>query len=66
MWRGLETGEKRAVASLFIRFVPSHTNTIFTVNTPTLYISCNKIRKKMFFNLIITKKKITETSLIPQ
>ena len=24
MWRGLETGERRALANLSIRFVPSH------------------------------------------
>ena len=60
MWRGLETGERRAL-------VPSHINSIFTVNTPILYLSWNKIciKKTMLFNLII-KKKITETPLIPQ
>jgi hypothetical protein len=47
--------------------VPSHINSIFTVNTPILYLSWNKIciKKTMLFNLII-KKKITETPLIPQ
>jgi len=41
MWRGLETGERRALVSLSIRFVPSYINYIFTVNTPILYLSCN-------------------------
>ena len=50
-WRGLETGKRRTLASLSIRFVPSHLNSIFTVNTPILYISCNKICKKILFNL---------------
>ena len=35
MWRGLETWERRALASLSIRFMPSHIN-----------LSCNKICKK--------------------
>jgi hypothetical protein len=56
MWRGLETGERRALVSISIRFVPSHINAIFTVNTPILYLSCNKICKKMLFNLIIKKR----------
>jgi len=51
MWRGLETGERRALASISIRFVPSHINSIFTVNTPILYLSCNKICQKKLFNL---------------
>ena len=56
MWRGLETGKDDLLASLPIRFVPSHINSIFTVNTPILYLSCNKIcNKTMLFNLI-TKK----------
>ena len=52
MWGGLEMGERRA-------FVPSHINSIFTVNTPILYLSCNKIfqKKKMLFNLIIKIKR---------
>ena len=57
MWRGLEMGERRALASLSIRFVPSHINSIFTVNAPILYFSCNQIcPQKMLFNLIIKKK----------
>ena len=57
MWRDLETGERLALASLSIRFVPSHINSIFTVNhAPILYLSCNEICKKMLFNLIIIKK----------
>ena len=43
MWRGLETWERRALASLSIRFMPSHINSIFTINTPILYLSCNKV-----------------------
>jgi hypothetical protein len=39
MWRGLETVERQALGSLFIRFVQRHTNSIFTVNTPILYLS---------------------------
>jgi hypothetical protein len=27
--------------------VPSHINSIFTVNAPILYLSCNKICKKV-------------------
>jgi hypothetical protein len=50
MWRGLETGERRALANLSIRFVPSHINSIFTVNTPISYLSCNKT--------ICTQKKV--------
>ena len=46
MWRGLETGERGALASISIRLVPSHINSIFTVNTSILYLSCNKISKK--------------------
>ena len=46
----------RALVSISIRFVPSHINAIFTVNTPILYLSCNKICKKMLFNLIIKKR----------
>ena len=43
MWRGLETGERRALESFSIRFVPSHIHYIFTVNTPILYLSYNTI-----------------------
>jgi hypothetical protein len=53
MWRGLETGERRDLSSLSIRIVPSHMNDIFTVNTPILYLSCNKICKTIF--LVIKK-----------
>ena len=50
LWRGLETGEIRALASISIRFVPSHIHSIFTVNTPILYLSCNKIcKRKCYF-----------------
>ena len=57
MWRGLETGERRALPSLSIRFEPSHINSIFTANTPILYLSCNKIwGKKMLFDLINKKR----------
>ena len=56
MWRGLESGERQALESLSIRFVPSHINSIFTVNAPILYLSCNKLQKKMLFHLIIKKK----------
>ena len=42
MWRGLETGKAR----LSIRFAPSHIHSIFTVNTPILYLSCNRICQK--------------------
>ena len=45
MWRGFETGKRRSLASLFIRFVPNHLSSIFTVNTPILYLSCNKIAR---------------------
>jgi uncharacterized membrane-anchored protein YitT (DUF2179 family) len=56
MWRGLETGERRALASFSICFVPTHINSMFTVNTPILYLSCNKMgTKKMLFNLILKK-----------
>jgi hypothetical protein len=51
MGRGLETGKDELLASLSNRFVPSHINSICTVNTPILYLSC----KKMLFNLIIKK-----------
>jgi len=43
MWQGIEMGKRRSLASLFIRFVPNHLNSIFTVNTSILYLSCNKI-----------------------
>ena len=56
MWRGLETGERRALASVSICFVPTHINSMLTVNTPILYLSCNKMgTKQMLFNLIIKK-----------
>ena len=45
-WQGLETGKRRALASFSICFVPSNINYIFTVNTPLLYLSYNKICKK--------------------
>jgi hypothetical protein len=42
--------------SLSIRFVLSYINSIVTVNTPVLYLSCNAICKtKILFNLM-TKK----------
>jgi uncharacterized membrane-anchored protein YitT (DUF2179 family) len=57
MWRGLETGERRALANFSTCFVPTHINSMFTVNTPILYLSCNKMgTKKMLFNLIIKKR----------
>ena len=62
MWRGLETWERRALASLSIRFMPSHINSLFSANTLIVYLSCNKICKKMLFNLII-KKNIIETQI---
>ena len=46
-------GERRSLASLSISFVPSHINFIFTINTPILYLSSNKI---ILFNLITTKE----------
>ena len=46
IWRGLEMGERRALASLSIHFVPSHINSIFTVNTPILYYLAIKFTKK--------------------
>ena len=56
MWQGLETEERRALVSFSIRFMPSHMNPVFTVNTPILYLFCNKIcQKKMLFYLIIKK-----------
>jgi len=57
MWRGLEMGESRALASHSIRFVLNHINSIFTVNAPILYLFCNEICKKkiMLLNLIIKK-----------
>ena len=54
MWQGLETEERRALANLSIHFVQSHINSIFTVNTPILYLSCNNNR--MLFNVIIIQK----------
>jgi hypothetical protein len=59
MWRGLETGEKRALASFSIRFVRSHIHSIFNVNIQ-MYKYCIypaiKITEKMLFNLIIIKR----------
>ena len=51
--RGLETGERRTLASLSVRFVPSYIYSIFTVNTPILYLSCIKIctQKKCYLIL---------------
>ena len=49
-------GKTSFIANLSIRFVPSHINSIFTVNEPILYLSCNKSCKKMSFNVIIKKK----------
>ena len=56
MWRGLEKGYRRALASLSIRFVTSRINYIFTVNTHILYLSCKKIYGKKSFNLMIKTK----------
>jgi hypothetical protein len=39
-------GKHELLASLSIRFVPSCINYIFIVNTPILYLSCNKIYKE--------------------
>ena len=53
MWRCLETGQRRDLASLNIRCIPSHIHYIYTVNTPILYLSWNNISKKnriKFFN----------------
>jgi hypothetical protein len=45
MWQDLEPGlgERRPLASLSIRFVPSHINSILTVNTPILYCAKKKV-----------------------
>jgi hypothetical protein len=55
MCQGLETGEILALKGLSIRFMPSHINSLFSVNTLIVYLSCNTICKKMLFNLIIKK-----------
>jgi hypothetical protein len=39
-------GKDKLLASLSICFVPSHINSIFTINTLIMYLSCNKISKK--------------------
>jgi hypothetical protein len=45
--------------------VPSHINSIFTVNTPILYLSCNKIGKEKLFNLKIKiKRNPIDTAII--
>jgi hypothetical protein len=50
-------GKDEFLASLSNRLVPSHINSIFTVNTLILYLSCNTIcQKKMLFDLIIKKR----------
>jgi len=46
----LINGGKMSFRSLFIRFVPSHINVMLIVDTPILYLSCNKIAKKTSFN----------------
>ena len=46
MWQGLETRKRQVLASRSIRFVQSHINSVFTVNT--LYLSCNICKKKSF------------------
>jgi hypothetical protein len=46
MWLGLEMGKRLVLMSLSISFVPSHVNSIFTINKPILYLFCNKIYKK--------------------
>jgi hypothetical protein len=55
------------LSSLSIRRVPRHINYIFTVNTQTLYLSCNKTcKKKLLFNLIIKKDNgnLIDTSMV--
>jgi hypothetical protein len=54
-WRGLETGERRALASLSIRSVPSHIHSIFTSILQYYIYPASKFAK-MLFNLIIKKK----------
>ena len=51
----LRNGER--LACLSIRFVPSHIHFIFTVNTPILYLCCNKICKKNVIQFNIKKRK---------
>ena len=47
MWGGLERG-KRALEGLSPIYKPHHINSIFTINTPILYLSCNKICNFIF------------------
>ena len=51
----LRNGGKLALKGLSIRFLPSHINSLFSVNTLIMYLSCNKICKTILFNLIIKK-----------
>ena len=59
--RGLETGKDELLASLSNRFVTSHINPIFTINTPILYLSCNKICNKKKVIYIPYTEKIPDT-----
>ena len=45
-------GKERALVSFSTRFSPSHIHSIFTVNTPILYLSCNEICKKMLIIVV--------------
>jgi hypothetical protein len=44
-------GKDELLASLSIRFVPSHANSIFTVNAPILYLSCNIICQNKCYSI---------------
>jgi hypothetical protein len=46
MWRCLEMGERTSFRESFHPFRARPHKSIFTVNTPILYLSCNKICKK--------------------
>jgi hypothetical protein len=48
-----KTDGRRVLANHSIRFVPCHINYIFTVNTPILYLFCNKISTKIISTYFI-------------
>jgi hypothetical protein len=57
MWRGLETGERRAFSESFHPFrAEPHTFYIYRQCTNIVFILQSNLQKKMLFNLIIKKR----------
>jgi hypothetical protein len=63
LWNLILRGKDELLGSLSIRFVPSHIHSIFTVNTPILYLSFNKICQTTVIQFNNNKKDM-RTSLV--